>query len=167
VRIAATGSRGRVVEVRADRVLVEAGALRLEVPLHELEPTGEGSGSAAHARVGAATGRGGGGGRRAGAPDEQPAARGRGSAWRGPAPEPRIEIDLRGLRVDEMEAELTRALDEAHLADLPELRIIHGKGTGALRQRVAEMLESDTRVGEFRMGRPEEGGAGVTVARLR
>ena len=46
------------------------------------------------------------------------------------------------------------------------LRIIHGKGTGALRERVAEMLRKDTRVKEFRMGAWNEGGAGVTVAEL-
>jgi DNA mismatch repair protein MutS2 len=66
-----------------------------------------------------------------------------------------------------MEAELVRALDEALLADLPELRIIHGKGTGALRQRVGEMLDADARVGEYRMGAPREGGAGVTVVNFR
>ena len=44
------------------------------------------------------------------------------------------------------------------------LRIIHGKGTGALRERVAEMLRKDTRVKEFRLGAWNEGGAGVTMA---
>jgi DNA mismatch repair protein MutS2 len=79
----------------------------------------------------------------------------------------RTEVDLRGLRVDEMDAELLRALDQAVLEDLGELRIIHGKGTGALRQRVGELLRGDGRVTDFRMGTPEEGGAGVTVATLR
>jgi len=49
-------------------------------------------------------------------------------------------------------------------ADLKALRIIHGKGTGALRARVAEMLRKDTRVKTFRLGAWNEGGAGVTVA---
>jgi DNA mismatch repair protein MutS2 len=71
------------------------------------------------------------------------------------------------MRVDEMEAELVRALDGALLGDLPELRIIHGKGTGALRRRVEEMLEADARVSDFRVGSPREGGAGVTVASFR
>ena len=88
--------------------------------------------------------------------------------WRGPSTESvRIEVDLRGMRVDEVEPELTKALDEALLGDLGELRIIHGKGTGALRQRVGEILAGDARVREFRMGGPEEGGAGVTVAMFR
>jgi DNA mismatch repair protein MutS2 len=47
------------------------------------------------------------------------------------------------------------------------LRIIHGKGTGALRAVVAEMLRKDTRVQSFRLGAWNEGGTGVTVAELR
>ena len=90
---------------------------------------------------------------------------GAGNAWRGTSDgEARFEVDLRGMRVDEMELALTRALDGAILEDLKELRIIHGKGTGALRKRVAELLRSDRRVADFRMGGPTEGGAGVTVA---
>ena len=60
--------------------------------------------------------------------------------------------------------DLDRALDDAVFEDLEQLRIIHGKGTGALRQRVSEVLSNDARVREFRMGGPTEGGAGVTVA---
>lgn len=71
------------------------------------------------------------------------------------------------MRVDEMELELERALDQAVIEDLAQLRIIHGKGTGALRKRVGEMLGDDARVSEFRMGAPGEGGAGVTVATFR
>jgi DNA mismatch repair protein MutS2 len=76
----------------------------------------------------------------------------------------RLEVDLRGMRVDEMELELERALDAAVFEDLAELRIIHGKGTGALRRRVTEILAEDGRVRTHRMGGPTEGGAGVTVA---
>ena len=76
------------------------------------------------------------------------------------------EIDLRGMRVDEAESAVMQALDAAVRADLRSLRIIHGKGTGALRERVTEMLTKDTRVKQFRMGAWNEGGAGVTVAEL-
>jgi DNA mismatch repair protein MutS2 len=139
VRLRATGAKGRVTEVRSGRAVVEAGAIKLEVALGDLERV-EGGGEPANepARSGSWTG-----------PD-------RGSA--------RVEVDLRGLRVHELEVALSRALDEAILEDLPELRIIHGKGTGALRQRVGEMLETDGRVRSVRMGGPTEGGAGVTVA---
>lgn len=92
----------------------------------------------------------------------------RGGGWTGPEPgQVRLEVDLRGLRVDELEIELGRALDQAILEDLAELRIIHGKGTGALRERVGELLAADSRVRSQRPGGPSEGGAGVTVAVFR
>ena len=74
------------------------------------------------------------------------------------------EIDLRGQRVGDIDDLVMQALDAAVRADLKALRIIHGKGTGALRARVAEMLRKDTRVKTFRLGAWNEGGAGVTVA---
>ncbi len=83
-----------------------------------------------------------------------------------PEVEARTEIDLRGLRVDEVDAILTYAVDAAVRAELRALRRIHGKGTGALRERVAAMLRKDTRVKQFRLGAWNEGGAGVTVAEL-
>jgi DNA mismatch repair protein MutS2 len=76
------------------------------------------------------------------------------------------EIDVRGMRVLEVEEIVMRAIDAAVRADLKALRIIHGKGTGALRERVAEMLRKDTRVRSFRLGVWNEGGNGVTVADL-
>ena len=82
-------------------------------------------------------------------------------------PAARTEVDLRGLRVEEMESKLARAVDEAAVGGLSELRIVHGKGTGALRARAAELLAADTRVSDFRTGSPPEGGTGVTIALLR
>lgn len=81
-----------------------------------------------------------------------------------PESEPVREVDVRGMRVDEVEDHVMQALDAAVRADLRNLRIIHGKGTGALRARVGEMLKKDTRVVSFRLGGWDEGGAGVTVA---
>jgi DNA mismatch repair protein MutS2 len=74
------------------------------------------------------------------------------------------EIDLRGQRVGDIDDVVMQALDAAVRADLKAIRIIHGKGTGALRARVAEMLRKDTRVKAFHLGAWNEGGAGVTVA---
>ncbi len=74
------------------------------------------------------------------------------------------DIDLRGRNGDEAEAELILALDGAVAGDLPWLRIIHGKGTGALRARVAEVLKLDRRVKSFRLAPPQQGGSGVTIA---
>jgi len=133
--------KGTLVELRAERAVVEAGALRLEIPLTDLEII-EG-----------------------GAPNAPPAPKG---SWTAPGDgQVQLEVDLRGLHVDEMDLELSRALDQAVFEDLHELRIIHGKGTGALRQRVGEVLKLDARVQAFRMGGPTEGGAGVTVATFR
>jgi DNA mismatch repair protein MutS2 len=87
---------------------------------------------------------------------------------RGDLPEAQAatEIDVRGMRAGELDEVVLQALDAAIRADLPSLRIIHGKGSGALRGRVAEMLRKDTRVRSFRIGAWNEGGAGVTVAEL-
>ena len=89
------------------------------------------------------------------------------SSWQGPEAEPEPEVDVRGLRVHDVGIRVDRALDQAVLGGLGELRIIHGKGTGALREAISELLKLDGRVSEFRMGGPSEGGAGVTVVRLR
>jgi len=66
-----------------------------------------------------------------------------------------------------VELELGRALDGAVMGNLSEIRIIHGKGTGAVKARVRELLPGDPRVREFRSGGHGEGGAGVTVAILK
>jgi DNA mismatch repair protein MutS2 len=81
----------------------------------------------------------------------------------GPEFEARSEIDLRGLVADEARMELMRALDSAVQAGLGELRVIHGKGTGVLREAVAEYARSDPRVKSFRLGASWEGGSGVTI----
>jgi DNA mismatch repair protein MutS2 len=77
------------------------------------------------------------------------------------------EISLIGLRVAEAEPLLLKALDDAVLADLPYLRVIHGKGTGALRQFVHEVLSADPRVKRFGFAAPNQGGHGVTVVELK
>jgi len=73
------------------------------------------------------------------------------------------EISLRGLRAEEAEGRLVKALDDAVLAELPYLRVIHGKGTGALRQLVHDLLSADTRVARFGFAPPNQGGHGVTI----
>ena len=81
-----------------------------------------------------------------------------------PDVEAKSEVDLRGMRVDEIDAVLMQAVDAAIRADFRSLRIIHGKGTGALRAHVAELLQKDTRIVNQRLGAWNEGGTGVTVA---
>ena len=74
------------------------------------------------------------------------------------------EVSLRGLTVEEAEPLLQRAIDDAVLADLPYLRIIHGKGTGVLRDFVQATLKRDPRVKRFALAPANQGGHGVTVA---
>ncbi len=97
---------------------------------------------------------------------EQPATLRESSVGAPKPPSPGMELDLRGLTVDDMLVELDRYLDTAYLAALPFVRIIHGKGTGALRQAVRDELRSHPLVGSFRTGDANEGGEGVTVAKL-
>ncbi len=75
-------------------------------------------------------------------------------------------LDIRGIRVDEVTFELDRFLSSAVLDNLSEVVVLHGKGTGALRARVAELLVGDRRVESSRSGQWNEGGTGVTVVRL-
>ncbi len=79
---------------------------------------------------------------------------------------PGIEFDMRGERVEDGLARLERYLDEAYLARLPWVRIIHGKGTGALRDAVRRLLRDHPVVSDFRSGDAGEGGDGVTIAKL-
>jgi DNA mismatch repair protein MutS2 len=137
VEVATLGGKlGRVMELRDGEAVVAVGAIKLTVARKSLVRS------------------------------EKPAAQETAGTWMGDLPDVHVptEIDLRGLRPDEAEGAVLQALDAAVSADLKSLRIIHGKGTGALRDRVSEMLRKDTRVREFRLGAWNEGGAGVTVA---
>jgi DNA mismatch repair protein MutS2 len=138
VELASLGGRtGRVLELRDDDAVVAVGSLKMTVPVRTLRLS-----------------------RQAAPVDPVPVLVDIPEAAAAP------EIDLRGMRVDEAEERVMYALDAAVRADLPSLRVIHGKGTGALRERVAEMLRKDSRVKHFRLGAWNEGGAGVTIAEL-
>ncbi|MCA2000395.1 MAG: endonuclease MutS2 [Chloroflexi bacterium] len=86
---------------------------------------------------------------------------------RPPSTSPGIEVDLRGLMADDALDKLERYLEQAFLAGLPWVRIIHGKGTGRLRQAVREALRGHEYVQSFEEGGDKEGGGGVTVAKLK
>ena len=133
------GKVGQVVEMRDDEAVVVVGAIKLALPRNSLRVT---QAEAAVPQVAVAI--------RGDLPDVPAAS----------------EIDLRGMRVDEVEGIVMHAVDAAVRADLKTLRIIHGKGTGALRERVTEMLRKESRVANFRLGAWNEGGAGVTIAEL-
>jgi DNA mismatch repair protein MutS2 len=138
VKIGSLGRTGVVVELRDGKAMVEAGSLRMLLPTDDLSPLPPG--------------------------DQQPEKRGAPAGGRYVhESDAHPEVDLRGLRPDELDARLGRALDSAILANLPSFRIIHGKGTGVLRERVQQMLKADPRIVTFRPGDHFEGGTGVTV----
>ncbi len=76
-------------------------------------------------------------------------------------------VDLRGMNADEAEMVLQRFLDTSSMANLKTVTVIHGKGTGVLRQAVQNALKRDRRVASFRLGRYGEGDLGVTVVELK
>ncbi len=79
----------------------------------------------------------------------------------------RDEIDLRGLLGDEAWQMVDKYLDEAVVAGFSKVRLIHGKGTGALKNALWQRLKKDKRVEEFRIGQYGEGDGGVTVVALK
>ncbi|MEZ4673606.1 MAG: Smr/MutS family protein [Caldilineaceae bacterium] len=79
---------------------------------------------------------------------------------------PGIELDLRGTRVEEGLERMEQYLNNAYMARLPWVRIIHGKGTGAMRDAVRTTLRHHPLISESRSGEQGEGGDGVTVAKL-
>ncbi len=77
------------------------------------------------------------------------------------------ELHLLGMRADEAMERLDRYLDEAVYLGVERVRIVHGKGTGALRKAVRQALSNDGRIKSFRLGQWDEGQDGVTVAELK
>lgn len=77
------------------------------------------------------------------------------------------EIDLRGMILEEAEAAVDKFLDECSMAGLNSVSIIHGKGTGTLRQGIQTMLRRHPHIKSFRLGRYGEGEDGVTIAELK
>jgi DNA mismatch repair protein MutS2 len=142
------GGSGRVLSVPRDGedVEVQVGAMRLFVCLRDLVVVEDGSSGA----------------------KERPA----GGVFIAPVTREKAatissELDLRGLTVEEAIAEVDKYLDDACLAGLVKARIIHGKGTGALRQAVRDFVRTHPHVRGFEPGGPADGGDGVTVVAIR
>ncbi len=144
------GAVGVVREVRPDgSAVLEVSGMRVVVPARELRVEAPATVAESPAAAG---------------PRARP---GTGSAAPAMVDHAQSEVDLRGLRVEEVDEVLLRALDTAVLADLPYLRVIHGKGTGALRERVRQLLADDPRVTRAALAAANQGGTGVTIAELR
>ncbi|XID93244.1 endonuclease MutS2 [Paenibacillaceae bacterium WGS1546] len=135
------GQKGHVVELSGgSEAVVQLGILKMKVPVAELEPVRKPA---------------------SGKPQAQATV-----VKRSRDESVRTELDLRGMALDEALLEVDRFLDEAFLANLGQVYIIHGKGTGALRAGVQDFLRRHKHVKGYRLGQFGEGGAGVSVAEL-
>jgi DNA mismatch repair protein MutS2 len=143
VRLRTLGLRGRVVAEDAEMVTVQAGRLTVRVPRSELEAV----------PVAAPTGR-----RPVATRAATVSVRVRDGASR--------ELNLLGRTTDEARPAVEKFLDDALLAGYDSVRVVHGKGTGALRRAVEELLRGHPLVARFRPGGPGEGGTGATVVDL-
>jgi len=130
--------QGEVIELFDDEVEVRIGSLRARVPLADLE---------LQARR-----------------EEEPAYGYTVSLGHRPPPSP--ELSIRGWRAEDVLPALDKYLNEAFLAGLPSVKIIHGKGTGVLSKLVREELSRHPLVASYRAGEEREGGDGVTVVNL-
>ncbi|MGL4363488.1 MAG: endonuclease MutS2 [Cellulosilyticaceae bacterium] len=79
----------------------------------------------------------------------------------------RMEVDVRGLMVDEALPVVDKYLDDAYLSGLKQATIIHGKGTGALREAISQMLRRHPHIATFRPGKYGEGEMGVTIVEIK
>ena len=141
VEVAHLGLKGQIVAVDGGTASVAAGNLTVRVPLQALRVVGSGATS--------------------GAP---PAAPSRiQTPSRGTVPD---QLHLIGRTSDEARDLLEKYLDDAFLAGLTSVRIVHGRGTGALRRAVEDVLSVHPLVSDHRPGASQEGGAGATVAVL-
>ena len=138
VRVRDYDAEGPIVEVRGDDVVVQLGLLKVEVPKHETDIVSQ--------------------------PDESGPKQARSHVASAGFDE---ELNIRGERVEQGIEKVRDFLLEAHAMKVPHVRIVHGKGTGALRDAVRTFLKDEKRVERFEDAVPYEGGHGVTVAYLR
>ena len=136
------GARGLIIELNLDEVLLQIGSMRVRARIEDLAPAREDE-------------------------IETPVKeRNKQNQANSLPSSPGMELDLRGQRVEEAVEHLERYLDAASAAGLPFGRIIHGKGTGALRRAVRERLVGHPLIEKAHTAPPNEGGDGVTIARL-
>lgn len=142
VDIPSLGLRGEVVALlEEDQVEVQVGSFRVRQPRSAVRPAADGT------------------------PARQPSSSTRVKVP--PPPSVPLELHLRGMRVAEALPALERYLDDAIRAGLPWVRIVHGKGTGTIREVVHQVLREHPAVDHFELAQPHEGGAGVTIVYLK
>lgn len=147
VRVPSLGQKGHVVEISGSDVLVQLGIMKMKVAKADIELVGNGESGAQTSK-------------------QQPPKAVTGLK-RSRDENVRTELDLRGLNIEESIVEVDRFLDESILANFHQVYIIHGKGTGVLRQGIQDYLRRHRGVAGFRLGNYGEGGSGVTVVELK
>jgi DNA mismatch repair protein MutS2 len=165
------GWEGRIaaLEKRGTRATLEAGGMRVSVAVDDLEPAvgvSGGGGMAGGTDAGDDRGGGSASGRTAQATSSRSRSSGIGSLQLERARSVASSLDIRGARVDEALDALGRYLDDASLAGLDQVVIIHGLGTGALRDAVRASAGAHPLVKSFRAGERGEGGDGATIVKL-
>jgi len=147
------GTEGILSSIDGEEAEVQAGSLRLRVQLEELKKKSDEPPAISVKASGK---------KRSAEPQSSGTSRHSSIL----AASPGMELDLRGQRAEDALDMLERYLEKAYMAGLPFVRIIHGKGTGKLRQEVRAALKEHPQVASFEEGGPKEGGEGVTVAKL-
>ncbi|NIM93242.1 MAG: endonuclease MutS2 [Anaerolineales bacterium] len=147
VHVRTINAEGIVTDLSRDQAEVQIGRLRVRARLEELSFDGDPGTSAESA------------------PDRD-RIQGIGRGQIPAAQAPPLELDLRGHNVDEALEILDGRLDAAFLAGMPFIRVIHGKGTGRLREAVRHALKENSYVASFEPGHANEGGDGVTMVKL-
>jgi DNA mismatch repair protein MutS2 len=142
VRVLSLGQVGEIEDISDDKARIRLGALTTTQPLRNLEKIGE-AGKPAISR-----------------------AKSRGTGMEAPD-DLSPEIHLRGMTVEEAIDALEKFIDKALIGGLHQIYIIHGKGTGILRKSLTEYLKQHPEIDSLRLGNWNEGGAGVTIARLK
>lgn len=159
VQVVGSGLRGRVESISGERARIVRGGVRFDVPLAQLRRIPGSAGSPARASSGS-------GARRAPAPTPQVQVEVEPDEPRS-QPIAMREINLVGERVQSALHQLESFLDQAVLEDQTSVRIIHGMGTGALRDAIREYLASSPYVSRFEQADRRTGGGGATIAFLR
>ncbi|GAB4531591.1 MAG: endonuclease MutS2 [Anaerolineales bacterium] len=152
VHVPQLNTQGVIISLDEEQAEVQVGVLRVRLRRAELQTAAEETDSPTAAAAPQS--------------DSAPKADTAAAPTSGNAPSPGVELDLRGLRVDEALEALDRYLDAAFLAGLPWVRIIHGRGTGRVRAAVRDALQRHPHVASWESGGEGEGGDGVSVAKL-
>lgn len=143
VMVYSLNQKGHVVELAGSKeAVVQLGIMKMKVSLDDMELI-------------------------ASAPVNKPVQRTAANVKRTRDENVRTELDLRGTNLEEALIEVDRFIDEAYLANLGQIYIIHGKGTGILRSGISDYLRRHKHIKSYRLGNYGEGGNGVTVAELK